>query len=132
MEGEFSHGIQKQIDLLFGGRSNDLGRQVFLEFAEAFLSSIDGRMRTLSDSVTKRDQERITQMAHQLKGSYSTLGAEALTQACVQLEGTTSLQDQRIDIEFTKIMELTPHLCEHLRAIIAELRSLDRTNKSSL
>ena len=64
------------------GGDEDLLREV----AQLFLQEYPSLLCQLEDAVAHNDASRVMEMAHTMKGSLATLGAEAGTQIALQLE----------------------------------------------
>lgn len=82
----FVTGFDQQLDALFGGRESELGVKVFSEFGEVFIGSVDTRIGQLTEALKNSDFKQVQHMAHQLRGSFRTLGAHPLADNCQLIE----------------------------------------------
>lgn len=132
MENDFSTtsytpGISKQFDDLFGGRSSDLGIKVFTEFGQVFLTGIDSRLQTFSAALDNEDFKQFQLMAHQLRGSFRTLGAHMLADTLQRIEDhikTTPAPDKhQLGVWREIIIAGAPKLVSDLETFMTSLQS---------
>lgn len=121
----FQNGFNQQLDALFGGKDNELGVRVFCEFAEVFLGSAETRQENLSKSLNDGDFKQFLHLAHQLKGSLRTLGAQTLAEACQKIEDHCRQQAepdlQLLSQWFEEIRIGLPGLTQELRLFLRKL-----------
>lgn len=75
----------KIIDCFGDLREPDCNR-IFSLTAQRLMSSLEGRMSNLLEKIRTRDIEQVIFQAHQLKGSFSTMGSTELAFLCHELE----------------------------------------------
>ena len=80
----------------FGGDATPGARIACKKGAEKFLSQVDSRMKNLQEALDNKNTKTITHFAHQLKGSFSTLGGEHLTKIFEKLEDIAPDADEKI------------------------------------
>ncbi len=123
----YTSGISKQFDELFGGRSSELGIKVFTEFAQVFLSGIDTRLENFSSSLDNEDFRQFQMLAHQLRGSFRTLGAHGLADILQRIEdhikSTPSPDVHQLGIWREMILGGTPRLVKDLQSFTTSLQS---------
>lgn len=76
----------QQIQCCFGELSDPESARIFSTTAGQLLKALDGRLSHLKDVILEGDPDQIMFQAHQLKGSFSTMGSESLAALCDQLE----------------------------------------------
>lgn len=123
----FTSGISKQFDDLFGGRGSDLGIKVFSEFSQVFLSGIDNRVDTFSNALDNQDFRQFQLLAHQLRGSFRTLGAHPLADALQKIEDHCK-NNADPNVQLLKewrdvVIQGAPQLVSDLRLFMGSLQS---------
>jgi HPt (histidine-containing phosphotransfer) domain-containing protein len=111
---------EKIIDC-FGDLKDPDSNRIFTMTSEKLLSSIDHRVRNLLDKIAEQDVESIAFQAHQLKGSFSTMGATELAFLCHELEhGTENLDQVAVKTTGERIAKLSLNFKKELEQIVRE------------
>lgn len=123
----FTTGISKQFDDLFGGRGSELGVKVFSEFAQVFLAGIDNRMQTFSAALDNQDFRQFQLLAHQLRGSFRTLGAHMLADTLQKIEehckNNPNPDAHQLGLWREIVVAGAPRLADELRIFTLSLQS---------
>lgn len=80
----------------FGGDVSPGAKQVCLRGGERFLSQLDERVRSLQDALDQKNIKTFVHFAHQLKGSFLTMGGTRLVDIFEQLEDNAEQTDFKL------------------------------------
>lgn len=75
---------------LFGSSPSPASSKAFTKCLAIFLSTVDARIQKLEAAIQSRNEDEITHLAHQLKGSFRTLGGNGLGDVMNEIEKNSS------------------------------------------
>lgn len=105
------------MDKLFGRMEDD--RELIREVFEVFIEEVPGRRVKFAKALAEGDHTAMVMYAHSLKGASGTLMAEALREACFELERAARAGDAAGVAAFTPVVL---DLLDRTAARMAELK----------
>jgi HPt (histidine-containing phosphotransfer) domain-containing protein len=79
-------GVPGAIPVDVQGLSELLGPEEAVEVLHLFVNSTEELIEQIRDASTRRDSKQLKEAAHQLKGAASSVGANTIARACLELE----------------------------------------------
>ncbi|MAT14922.1 MAG: hypothetical protein CMJ46_06590 [Planctomyces sp.] len=99
-------GVEPKVDPIYSSLPTE--HEAFREIVEEFIDMLQSQMEEIRTAFTANDFERVSELAHMLKGAGGTAGYVVLTEPARQLNKAADEEDaQRIDEALAELTELT-------------------------
>ena len=121
-DAELSIFNDRVIEDLYGGDSFPGAKKVYRECAKRFNETLEGRLGKLVAAIEAGSYKDICYGAHQLKGSFNSMGSPLMGHCCELLESSANAGNQlSCQSQFEKIEVLLPEFVKRLDQFLTSM-----------